>query len=131
MTNTSAIEAVFDKGRAIDYAIFSSLVANTDGLNDNLCMASWDGKKFSLMAYDLDLTFGNSNGSAFVPPQLYGSGMVPYDLVYNQWRADTNARYRYLRDTDVISVETLVCDAARLSEQIGRVARATNKAEWG
>ena len=131
MTDTSAIEVVFDKDRAIDYAIFSSLVANVDGIDDNLCMASWDGKKFSMMAYDLDLTFGNSNGHAAVSPQLYGSGMAPYDLVYNQWRKETEARYRYLRDTGVISVETLVRDAARLSGQIGRVARAANKAEWG
>lgn len=55
------IRAVSDKidiNSAIDYLIFSSIIDNGDGIGKNYLLQTFDGTKWYMVPYDLDLTAG-------------------------------------------------------------------------
>lgn len=56
-----------DMNSAIDYYIFSALLCNSDGVDKNYILATYDGVKWFFTAYDLDTVFGTSwNGKKYV-----------------------------------------------------------------
>jgi hypothetical protein len=56
----AALEAVLDVGSVIDYMILSGLMAHYDGTLKNWILATYDGTKWFMSAYDMDATFGNT-----------------------------------------------------------------------
>lgn len=62
-----AINQYLDIDSAIDYFIFSCLINNTDGLDKNYLLDTWDGTKWYFTAYDMDGTFGNNwDGKSYI-----------------------------------------------------------------
>ena len=58
-----------DVNTAIDYMIFSALMSNTDGVDKNFILSTYDGTKWWFNAYDLDSILGNhyTGGSYYLP----------------------------------------------------------------
>lgn len=54
----TTIAQYLDINSAIDYFIFSVLIANKDGYSKNYILATYDGTKWFFSAYDMDGTFG-------------------------------------------------------------------------
>lgn len=55
-----ATQGLFDINSAIDYYAYSILIGNTDGVFRNYLLQTFDGQKWYLAPYDLDITFGRS-----------------------------------------------------------------------
>ena len=132
--NWAALEKVLDKDTMIDYVVFSEAVLNTDGVNDNFMFLSWDGLTFVPNIYDLDLTFGNNRTDT--PPTLSSPLYLQSDpfwgaVVYNNWMADVKARYKYLRDTGVISIGALVEDSRYYTSIMSKEAKVRAYNAWG
>lgn len=51
--------AYIDIDSAIDYMVFNCLINNTDGLDKNYLLDTFDGKKWYFAAYDMDGVLGN------------------------------------------------------------------------
>lgn len=94
---------------AMDYMIFSALIANTDGVDKNFILTSYDGVKWWLNAYDLDSIMGNfwTGGSYYAPDDsdarnktsflwLAGTSRL-FNVLWNNHRSDVIARYNALR----------------------------------
>lgn len=65
----SALEEVLDVDSVVDYILFSSMVAHHDGIVKNAIMATYDGVKWFMSAYDMDSIFGNMwDGASYVHP---------------------------------------------------------------
>ena len=127
----AAVEAVLDKERTIDYVLFSNAVTNTDGYDDNLMFASWDGKTFAPLPYDLDLTLGNQmteNDNYATTIQVSGGIWM---VVEQAWKTEACARWKYLRDTKVFHIDTMVEDIRTRSAMIGARSRARMHALYG
>lgn len=64
-----ALEAVLDVDSVIDYVLFSSMVCHHDGVVKNAIMATYDGVKWFMSAYDMDSIFGNMwDGKSYIYP---------------------------------------------------------------
>ncbi|GBR03548.1 hypothetical protein AA21952_1088 [Acetobacter oeni LMG 21952] len=101
----------------IDYLLFSEVVANSDGVANNLYLASWDAKTWHVMAYDLDETFGTywEHTASSRDPVTIGlvtqatsystNGNGVWMLFWNTMQPQLTSRYRELRDAGVISTD--------------------------
>lgn len=98
-----------DYGTAIDYMIFSALISNTDGVDKNFILTTYDGVKWWLNAYDLDSIMGNfwTGGSYYAPDDsdarnktsfmwLAGTSRL-FNVLWNDHKSDVIARYNALR----------------------------------
>lgn len=98
-----------DYGTAIDYMIFSALLSNTDGVDKNFILTTYDGVKWWLNAYDLDSILGNFwTGGAYYAPDdsdarnktsfmwLAGTSRL-FNVLWNDHKADVISRYNALR----------------------------------
>lgn len=98
-----------DYGTAIDYMIFSALISNTDGVDKNFILTTYDGAKWWLNAYDLDSIMGNFwTGGAYYAPDdsdarnktsfmwLAGTSRL-FNVLWNDHKADVISRYNALR----------------------------------
>lgn len=56
----NAVSGLLDINGAIDYYVYSAAIGNTDGILRNYLLQTWDGKKWYVAAYDLDMTFGRT-----------------------------------------------------------------------
>ena len=54
-----ALEAVLDMGSVVDYYAHCAFIHNHDGVSRNYILATYDGVKWFMSAYDMDATFGN------------------------------------------------------------------------
>lgn len=98
-----------DFGTAIDYMIFSALIANTDGVDKNFILTTYDGDKWFLNAYDLDSIMGNywTGGKYYAPngdddnktsfTWLAGTSRL-FRILWENHKADVIARYNELRN---------------------------------
>lgn len=85
----TSLEAVVDVQSVIDYSVFLNLVCHDDGVRRNYILATYDGEKWFMSAYDMDATFGNE--------------AVPAGAGYG-WASDWSSFYDELADNKLISV---------------------------
>lgn len=105
-TFKATIGQYLDVQSAIDYYLHQYVIAGLDGLGKNMLLATYDGVKWYLSAYDMDSTFGLWwNGESFVSaeyrcPYDYEQ---PYNLLFerirNLFREEMVTRYAELRDS--------------------------------
>lgn len=87
-----------------DYLIFSELIKNWDGLNNNYLIGTWDSNKWHIFAYDLDQTFGRVTLNYESPYGLIGQDLTRiYSTSCPVSRSNFFSRYNYLRSSGVIS----------------------------
>lgn len=56
----NAVNSLLDINSAIDYYVYTAAIDNSDGIFRNFLLQTWDGMKWYVAAYDLDLTFGRT-----------------------------------------------------------------------
>jgi hypothetical protein len=101
----STCGAYIDIESAIDYYIFSCLINNTDGMDKNYLLDTYDGVKWYFCAYDLDGVLGNNwDGKSYLSPdggctfKSYQDMHRLMHLIYTYDTARLCARYRSLRN---------------------------------
>lgn len=97
--------AYIDIDSAIDYMIFNCLINNTDGLDKNYLLDTFDGRKWYFAAYDMDGVLGNvwhgwnyyrADGDCTFAGFEREHRMM--HLIYTYDRARLCTRYRELRN---------------------------------
>jgi hypothetical protein len=94
-----------DIDSAIDYYIFNCLINNTDGLDKNYLLDTFDGVKWYFAAYDMDGVLGNNwDGRSYLSPdggctfRAYQDNHRLMHLIYTYDTSRLCARYRSLRN---------------------------------
>lgn len=108
------VEQYMDMDSAIDYFIFTCLLCGGDITNKNYILATYDGVKWFLSAYDLDSVFGNYwdgksyNEASHTPMFINYSNMNRLmKLIYTYDKEALKSRYKELRET-VMSEENVM-----------------------
>lgn len=105
-------ETYFDVENQIDYLIFSDIVKNTDGFGKNWQWATYDGIKWWICPYDLDMSFGGyAQGNQITGPltaHIDFNLKRPSRYIIEQYGTELKARYKELRDLGIINSEHIV-----------------------
>jgi hypothetical protein len=125
------IEAVFDVDNIVDYQIFSDIIQNTDGFAKNWQWTTWDGVKWFVNAYDLDMAFGATfRGDSIRVPltsMLGNSTAYPSKYIQDYYRSELEARYKELRDGKVLDIRSIV---GKLDEWVKKIGLDFYKLEY-
>jgi hypothetical protein len=103
-----ALEALVDIQSLVDYYILSAVICHRDGITKNYILATYDGVKWFISAYDMDATFGNKwDGSGFYWYNDYPTFANLCDnnklmwIVRTYYLADLKARWAQLKSWDI------------------------------
>lgn len=128
----------FDVQSLLDYVCLHHLIANIDGFGKNWQWFTYDGVKWFVAPYDLDLTFGNSvNGETLNPADqtgvdffwaLYTEGPVYWLSVY--FKNEIRERYCQLRRDGMINKEMVKSLVHEWYERIGERSYAEEWERW-
>lgn len=113
------LEKYFDPDNWIDYLVVSDIVKNADGFGKNWQWATWDGKKWFINIYDVDMSFGGHfQGTQITAPltshinssRSYPTGFITefYSNTSTYGTGDLEARYAELRKAKAFDAETIV-----------------------
>lgn len=80
-TFTSKLSDYLDVNSAIDYLIFNNIIANGDAWAKNQTLVTYDGTKWYLHPYDLDVSYGTGYDGSMVDDNL--TGLYGIDIVKN------------------------------------------------
>lgn len=125
------IEKYYNVDYVIDYLIFSNVIQNTDGWGGNWQWTTWDGIKWNPNPYDLNASLGiDAFGmTAHSPNQgLYKSAITSY--VYDYYIDEIKSRYKYLRDSNIISIENIMNIFESWIKRIGTDNYAKEFKKW-
>lgn len=124
-------EQLFDWQNQRDYLIFSDVVSNRDGYAKNWQWTTYDGAKWYVNAYDLDMTFGGMFTGQYLTAPLTGhivSGTaLPTGFIPLLYKSELEARYKALRDAGIIDVEHI---AAKLQDWTARIGEGNYELEY-
>ena len=99
----AALAEHMDVERAIDYLLFITLLRAEDNRAKNIMWATYDGVKFSPLAYDLEGSWGMNWNGSFVSGQAEAYG-IPTDTRFLEkmigcYSEELRARYAVLRES--------------------------------
>ena len=130
-------ESYANKQSWLDYILFIELAASQDSMINNLFLESWDGGNiWHVMSYDMDETFGIiwNYTPAQVQPDVIG-WITNYNAAWTMLREyfadDLAARWKYLRDSNVVSPDTLDKTIRKLTSTISTDDFASDVSMWG
>ncbi len=136
-TIRAAIEERYDIASMIDYVIHNMLTNNTDGNAKNFQWFTYDGAKWFVAPYDLDITFGHfwDYHIIFAPQYYYFYPMSSWNFnnsgplrwVQKYFSAELNSRYAYLRDNGLLNAETI---ASMFDTWYYAIGEANYQDEW-
>ena len=128
-SDTTLYETVYDVDWVIDYLIFGNVVFDGDGVWTNTQWCTWDGKKWFPMPYDMDQIFGNTYRGNFITTV---DRKLDRDIIGKNYRAAAfsriifteyydrfKARYKELRDDNIISTNYIMSMLKTWSDKIG------------
>lgn len=127
----SKYEEIFDWENQRDYLIFSDIIKNSDGFGKNWQWTTYDGVKWWVNAYDLDMSYGGMFNGTYISSPLtghittstvYSAGYIP--LLYN---TELEARYAELRRAGIIDTEHIL---AKLKDWCARIGTANYELEY-
>ena len=105
-------ETYFDVENQIDYLVFSDVVKNSDGFSKNWQWATYDGIKWYICPYDLDMTFGGYfEGDRITAPltdHINNNPDLPSYYIINFYNTELENRYKELRDKKIIDNEHII-----------------------
>lgn len=96
----------------IDYFVISQVLYHSDGFAKNWIWCTWDGQHWAPTLYDVDSIFGAHWNGTFVmqnsdKKNILGEGNVlGLETLYTD---EIKARYKQLRDSNVFSVDNIIC----------------------
>jgi hypothetical protein len=128
------IEKYFDVQNLIDYQIFCDFIDNRDGFRKNWQWTTWDGEKWFVNPYDLDLTLGVDFVGDYVrkPAAIYGGNVSgnPNYYVIHYYADELHARYAYLRGKGVLSSELIVRMIVQYCDSVGFINYQKEYEKW-
>lgn len=134
----NALREYYDYQSLVDYAVFHFVVSNVDGFEKNWQWFTYDGQKWFVAPYDLDMTFGNYWTGAFVLPPEYNA-LSPYDAI--SWNGpfwvmnmcgmdDIRQRYQTLRQSRAIDAKTIISYLNDWYNRVGADYYAQEYTQW-
>lgn len=123
----AALEEVLDMESVVDYYAFSAFICNHDGLHRNYIMATYDGIKWFMSAYDLDSTFGNAwDGSShgftndYPSFDIDGSGNKLFVTAKTYYKERIQEVYKARRvwDFGEVNLMSMVCKMAHAMPRV-------------
>ena len=128
--------AYIDIDSAIDYMIFNCFINNTDGLDKNYLLDTFDGKKWYFSAYDMDGVLGNEwNGKNYYRADAGCTIKAFQDthrlmhLIYSYDSARLCTRYRELRK-GALSEEAVTCKLMNYAVDIPKANHDYEVLRW-
>ena len=136
--NLAALKAkydqIFDWENIRDYMIFGDTVGNRDGYGKNWQWTTYDGTKWYVNAYDLDLLFGGQfQGKYLNPPEtkhLETRTGLPTGYIPVLYKTELEKRYQQLRDAGIISVEHIISLLDDWTKRIGTANYELEYEKW-
>ena len=115
----AAYEEIFDVENQRDYLIFGDVIKNSDGFGKNWQWVTYDGVKWFVTAYDLDMSFGGHWQGIQITAPLTGhittSTSIPTGYIVRLYEAELKQRYQELRRN--YQYGKCNCEACRLGRQ--------------
>ena len=116
-------EELFDWENQRDYLIFSDIIKNSDGYAKNWQWTTYDGVRWYVNAYDLDMSYGGHWQGTQITAPLTGhittSTALPTYYVALFYKSELESQYRELRDAGIISVNNILSKLADWTARIG------------
>lgn len=122
-TMRELINEYFNVSFMIDYIIHAQIINNADGFNKNWQWTTWDGKRWAVNPYDLDMSFGGyfiGNITQAPPTGWVGnSTATPIGWVIKYFLADIKERYAQLRNLGLFDPEHVAGLVKKWCDRIG------------
>lgn len=140
-TMREEISARYDITSMINMIIHGIVTSNIDGFGKNANFLTYDGKKWYVMPYDLDETFGNSWIASFqFPadwPYLSADYSLstcrkknPYKWVCKYFWQDIKDKYKKLRDNGTIASDHIMKYLTDWNTRVGQENYSKEYAKW-
>ena len=117
------LETYFDIDNLIDYLIFSDIIKNSDGFSKNWQWTTYDGIKWFVNAYDLDMSFGGHFQGTQITNTMTGhintSNYYPFFYIINYYNDQLKARYKELRINKIIDSDHIISYLESWTKRIG------------
>lgn len=124
-------EEIFDWENQRDYLIFGDVVKNSDGFHKNWQWFTYDGIKWYVGAYDLDMSFGGhfqgTNITAPLTGHITTSTAIPTGYISRLYNTELEERYRELRDAGIIDADHI---ARKLEDWVQRISTENYELEY-
>lgn len=116
-------EKYFDVENQIDYLILSDVVKNSDGFSKNWQWVTYDGTKWYVNLYDVDMSFGGHfQGNQITSPlksHINITRSLPPYYIQTFYKDELEARYKELRDARIIDTTHIVNMLDSWTKRIG------------
>ena len=125
-------EKHFEIQSLLDYYVFNRMTMNLDGTIKNWQWFTYDGKRWMVAPYDLDMTFGVTLYGFPVPVERSKSYIEqgPYIWVNKYYTEEERSRYIELRQKNVFDVENIQSHVKDWYNRIGDEYYAMEMAKW-
>lgn len=128
----STIGQYLDVPSWVDYFLHAELVGNNDGIRNNVSVVTWEGKIWSLCAYDMDRTMGlNYAGSKLA----YDRSIIRQDAFLNNIleviQPQITAKYKALRAAGLISQDGVFKFYSKYANVVSSYSYAQDNKMWG
>ncbi len=127
-------EKYFDVENQIDYLILSDVVKNADGFSKNWQWTTYDGVKWYVNLYDVDMSFGGHfQGNQITEPlktHISTTRLLPPYYIETFYKEDLESRYKELRDIGIIDTAHIVGILNSWTQRIGQENYKKEYAKW-
>ena len=110
------VSTYFDTKALVNYVIFSDVVYNGDGVNKNWQWLTYDGIKWVVEPYDLDMIM---NGNSYLNGHLRNTLDIPYGWIVTYFGDELKAKYKELRDAKIIDAKHITRLLDNWTKRIG------------
>ena len=129
-----------DKANMIDMLLFIEAIYDYDAVAQDIEMVTYDLKKWYMLPWDKDTTFGmswNESGvmdssaeNLLISYKAERSTQKPWFKTYQAFKPEVEARYAELRDKGVFSVGGLCELAGEITQKIPKEMWSAEEARW-
>lgn len=125
-------EKHFEIQSLLDYYVFNRMTMNLDGMLKNWQWFTYDGQKWMVAPYDLDMTFGVTLYGFPVPVERSRSYLDqgPYYWINKYYVEEEKARYAELREKGVFTTENIQSLIQDWYDRIGEDYYAMERNRW-
>lgn len=133
-TMRGLIDKYFYVSHGIDYIIHAQITNNADGFNKNWQWTTWDGIRWAVNPYDLDMSFGGYFTGNFTtePPTGWvgNTTATPIGWIIKYFHDDIKARYNELRKLGLFDPERIARMVQDWVLRIGEDMYELEYAKW-
>lgn len=131
----------YDIESFIDFILHGILTANIDGFGKNAQYFTYDGEKWFVTPYDLDMTFGLSWIGSFIFPAKWSyintnytmyhyTNGIPFNWIMEYFFQEIKERYATLRSKGIISTDYIMRHLEEWNRRVGEEYYNMEYAKW-